>query len=206
MADDLFKKATDFLKDNRPWYSLPKLLAVPKLIQMRNDLRQKNLHDTEEPPMPLRAPSDPIPPEVLTSRTYEGTWNDLGCPHMGAAGRRLGRNFPLEHTHPDTANLMNPNPRDVSLKLLTRDRIPAGHDPEPAGRGLDSVHGPRLVRAQDFPNGNAGCAARRSGPVARSPDENPCYGARSRARWIDAPAGLCEPKQPLVGWFADLRR
>ncbi len=120
MADDLFEKATDFLKGNRPWYTLPKLLAVPKLIQMRNDLRQKNLHDTEEPPMPLRGPSDPIPPEVLNSRTYDGTWNDLGCPHMGAAGRRFGRNFPLEHTHPDTANLMTPNPRDVSLKLLTR--------------------------------------------------------------------------------------
>jgi hypothetical protein len=39
---------------------------------------------------------------------------------MGAKGRRFGRNFPVEHTFPDTANLLNPNPRDVSLSLLTR--------------------------------------------------------------------------------------
>jgi hypothetical protein len=40
---------------------------------------------------------------------------------MGAAGTRFGRNFPLDKVHPDTANLMNPSPRLVSRKLLTRD-------------------------------------------------------------------------------------
>jgi hypothetical protein len=121
LGDDLLKKIGDFLGNKRPWYKLPTLLAVPRLIQMRNELREKNLHDTEEPPMPTRDPSQPAPPEVLGARTYDGTWNDLSCPHMGATGRRFGRNFPLERTYPDTANLMNPNPREVSRKLLTRD-------------------------------------------------------------------------------------
>jgi hypothetical protein len=39
---------------------------------------------------------------------------------MGSAGVRFGRNVPLEETRPDVANLMNPNPRTVSLELLTR--------------------------------------------------------------------------------------
>jgi hypothetical protein len=39
---------------------------------------------------------------------------------MGAAMRRFGRNFPLAETFPDMANLMNPNPREVSRTLLTR--------------------------------------------------------------------------------------
>lgn len=120
MSEPFLKRVGEFLHGKRPWYKLPTLLAVPRLIEMRNELRKKNLHDTEEPPMPLRAPDQPVPEAVRGARTYDGTWNDLGCPHMGATGRRFGRNFPLEHTFPDTANLMNPSPREVSLKLLTR--------------------------------------------------------------------------------------
>src|SRR5258708_31369166 len=103
-----------------PWYDLPTPLAVPLLVEMRNRMREKNLYDTEEPPMPKRADSDPIPADVQGERTADGSWNDLGCPHMGATGRRFGRNFPLHETEPDTANLLNPNPRDVSRTLLTR--------------------------------------------------------------------------------------
>jgi hypothetical protein len=88
---------------------------------MRNELRRKNLHDTEEPPLAKRNAGEPLPPEVAECRTADGTYNDLGCPHMGAAGRRFGRNFPLEHTQPDTASLLNPNPREVSRALMTRD-------------------------------------------------------------------------------------
>ena len=57
--------------------------------------------------------------------TYDGTYNDLGCPMMGSTRRRFGRNFPLDKTIPDTANLMNPNPRQVSRELMTRKEFPA---------------------------------------------------------------------------------
>ena len=117
---DIFGKIGDFLGKNRPWYKLPKLLAVPALIQMRNELRQKNLHDTEEPPLVKRKDSDPLPPHVKDQRTEDGSYNDLNYPQMGAEQRRFGRNFPIEKTFPDTANLFNPNPREVSLALLTR--------------------------------------------------------------------------------------
>ena len=85
---------------------------------MRDELRAKNLHDTEDPP--LEKSDGSSPGEVRGLRTNDGTYNDLGCPRMGSAGVRFGRNFPLNETFPDTANLMTPNPRTVSLELLTR--------------------------------------------------------------------------------------
>ena len=45
---------------------------------------------------------------------------------MGAVGARFGRNVPLEHVFPDTANILVPNPRVVSRELMTRHEfIPA---------------------------------------------------------------------------------
>ena len=106
----------------KPWYERPRLFAMFELIDLRDDLRTKNLHDTEEPPFePANPPSSD--PEVLENRTVDGTQNDLKFPKMGSAGCRFGRNFPLEHVFPDTANLMVPNPRVVSLELMTRDEF-----------------------------------------------------------------------------------
>ena len=62
----------------------------------------------------------PRPAIAVNARTSDGMYNDLTCPRMGSAGMRFGRNVPLSETFPDTANLMNPNPRRVSLELLTR--------------------------------------------------------------------------------------
>jgi hypothetical protein len=106
-----------------PWWRLPTILAVPKLIRFRNELRQKNLHDTED--RPLDEGIDPIEKQPLLrfKRTDDGTYNDLKQPRMGAAGTRFGRNFPLKECFPDEAKLMTPNPRDVSLALMTRDKF-----------------------------------------------------------------------------------
>ena len=51
MADDLLGKLGNLLGKGRPWYELPRLLAMGRLVEMRNELRQKNLLDTEEPPL-----------------------------------------------------------------------------------------------------------------------------------------------------------
>lgn len=103
---------------DKDWFELPGPLAGKKLIEMRDELRAKNLHDTEDPP--LEKSDGSSPGEARGLRTNDGTYNDLGCPRMGSAGVRFGRNFPLNETFPDTANLMTPNPRTVSLELLTR--------------------------------------------------------------------------------------
>ena len=49
MSEKLIGKIGDLLH-RRPWYALPQLLASVRLMEIRNELRQKNLHDTEEPP------------------------------------------------------------------------------------------------------------------------------------------------------------
>jgi hypothetical protein len=105
-------------KDNKQWHELPFPIAAVKLVELRNQLREKNLHDTEEPP--LETSNAPAPGEVGNARTSDGTYNDLTCPRMGSTGMRFGRNVPLSETFPDTANLMTPSPRRVSLELLTR--------------------------------------------------------------------------------------
>jgi hypothetical protein len=106
---------------DKEWYDLPRPAAGAKLVEIRNELRAKNLHDTEEPPLERR--EGPVSPEVRSVRTNDGTYNDLTCPRMGSAGMRFGRNVPLNETFPDTGNLLTPNPRTVSLELLTRTRF-----------------------------------------------------------------------------------
>ena len=118
MSDDLLERIGNLL-NRRPWHELPRLLAMRKLVDMRNDLRALNLHDTEEPPLE-RVAVPASKDEAHGTRAVDGSHNDLGCPQMGAAGRRFGRNVPLEHVFPDAPNLLIPNPRDVSRRLMTR--------------------------------------------------------------------------------------
>jgi hypothetical protein len=104
------------------WHRLPVPLGMLTLRQMRVRLRERNLHDTGRPPG--LADQAGARPDDLTIRTPEGTWNDLDDPVMGAAGARFGRNVPLERTWPEVEPaLLTPNPRTVSLELLTRDRF-----------------------------------------------------------------------------------
>src|SRR5262245_41713416 len=106
---------------NREWFELPPAIGGPKLFEARNELREKNLHDTEEPPHAKATASAPA--DAVTGRTADGSNNDLSCPFMGKTGTRFGRNTPLASTFPDTANLMNPSPRAVSLELFTRTKF-----------------------------------------------------------------------------------
>jgi hypothetical protein len=107
-------------KVKETWYKQPDLVAMQKLVEIRDELRAKNLHDTEEPPLEKKAVPADLDPALRQERTIDGTFNDLEYPTMGACERRFGRNVPLEHTHPDAANLMIPSPRVVSRELMTR--------------------------------------------------------------------------------------
>jgi len=122
MPDDLIERISDLVK-RRPWYKLPRLLAMRRLVDIRNTLREKNLHDTEEPPFKRQDVPPDLNPALREARTTDGTFNDLQFPKMGSAGCRFGRNIPLDHTAPDIPNLMVPNPRLVSRELMTRDEF-----------------------------------------------------------------------------------
>jgi hypothetical protein len=122
----IFTQVAEALDHSIGWSRMPKMLGILTLIGLRKRLRERNLYNTggraDEP-----AAADMLPPasEYMTARTLDGTYNDLDHPLMGSVGSRFGRNVPLEFTHPDRA-ILEPNPRDVSRELLTRDRfIPA---------------------------------------------------------------------------------
>ena len=82
MTEKLLGKIGDFLH-RRPWYQLPKLLAMPRLVEIRNELRQKNLHDTEEPPLERKEIPPDLDPKLRQERTVDGTYNDLHYPADG---------------------------------------------------------------------------------------------------------------------------
>jgi hypothetical protein len=117
----LFDRAAERLDTRFGWHRLPRLVALAVLIGLRDRLRARNLHDTSglpavDPP-PVGAPQ----PWHTTSRTSDGTYNDLAHPAMGMAGARFGRNVPVEDTFPEALpELLEPSPREVSRVALTR--------------------------------------------------------------------------------------
>ncbi len=103
----------------REWWELPKPLALLNLRAFRDELRELNLYDTratngERSPVAL----DDLPKH----RTYDGSYQDPADPEMGMVGSRFGRNAPPDATAPEPMpRLMEPRPREVSLRLLNRD-------------------------------------------------------------------------------------
>lgn len=111
-----------------PWHRLPTPFALLKLARFRDQLRKRNLHDTSQLPDQnrLREPQPNADGRHLTTRTADGSFNDLNEPKMGMAGTRFGRNVPLKEVYPDEKNLLTPNPRLLSRKLMTREEfVPA---------------------------------------------------------------------------------
>ncbi len=105
------------------WHKLPRMLGVFNLLAYRIQLRAENLHDTRTPG------GKRTPPVTLAQcpyggkyRTPDGSYNDLSDPDMGMAGTRFARNVPLAHAFPEAMpGLMEPNPREISRKLMRRD-------------------------------------------------------------------------------------
>ncbi|HYV02798.1 MAG TPA: peroxidase family protein [Actinomycetota bacterium] len=124
-----FTDLTEAIDKSIGWSRLPRLFGILTLVGLRIRLRQRNLYDTGGP-ADQPAGGAGIPPpgtSYLTTRTLDGTYNDLDHPLMGSIGSRFGRNVPIELTYPEPEPaILQPNPRDVSRELLTRDTfIPA---------------------------------------------------------------------------------
>src|SRR3712207_2869197 len=99
-----------------PWHRLWRVFGVWNLVALRFIMRMRNLHDTS--PQDIHSnPSTTWKPEYRYQRTADGSFNDLGCPMKGSAGTRFARNFALHRLKVDEANLLNPNPRDISREL-----------------------------------------------------------------------------------------
>jgi len=111
-----------------PWHRLPTLLGLLKLSIFRSRMRKDNLHDTSQLPTTedIPAPAPDSDGRHLIARTADGSFNDLSSPEMGKVNTRFGRNVPLQDAHVDEKDILTPNPRTISLKLMTRDKfVPA---------------------------------------------------------------------------------
>ncbi len=120
----LYDSTAELIDRKVGWYRLPVPLGLAVLPGIRDVLRRRNLYDTSNEPAVDLPPVAPATPEVRTTRTLDGTYNDLDEPRMGMAGARFGRNVPIERTYADPPPaFLRPNPREVSRALLTRDQL-----------------------------------------------------------------------------------
>jgi hypothetical protein len=118
----LYDGFTEFVDRRIGWSRLPMPVGLLTLIGLRNRLREQNLHDTGRGE--LDRPDISAHDRYLTSRTLDGSFNDLNDPLMGSLGSRFGRNVPLRYTYTEPPDAMlDPNPRVVSRELLTRDEF-----------------------------------------------------------------------------------
>ncbi|MGO9383186.1 MAG: peroxidase family protein [Mycobacterium sp.] len=105
------------------WYRRHWVVGVLTLAYIREELNAKNLKSTypDNTLVAFQQPGQKPPAGVSHFRTADGSWNNLDDPKEGAAGTRFLRNVELAATRPETGKrLLTPNPREVSLKLLTR--------------------------------------------------------------------------------------
>jgi hypothetical protein len=123
LAWTAFDRAMHALDYKFRWYRLPKPLGLLALIGIRNIMRQNNLYDTTAQPAVSPAQPQPYQSSYLTERSPDGSWNDLQNPAMGMAYTRFGRNVPIDSTWPDAELMLEPNPRVVSTRLMTRDDL-----------------------------------------------------------------------------------
>ncbi|MEO7422725.1 MAG: peroxidase family protein [Ornithinibacter sp.] len=105
------------------WYRKSFYRGILTLAYMREKLDRDNLMSTYPKGAKVAFQPDGLEPPVGVThyRTADGSWNNLADPKEGAAGTRFPRNVASAAITPEGGDrLLTPNPRVVSLKLLTR--------------------------------------------------------------------------------------
>lgn len=118
-ASGLLRAGFRALNRRVPWHRLPTAAGLLNVEALRQELRKRNLIDTEVREAPPAA--QPVPPPIdeglRVRRSYDGTYNDLSAPAMGSLGSAFGRNLAPVY-QPRLFN--EPNPVIVSRELLHR--------------------------------------------------------------------------------------
>src|SRR5262249_59223600 len=78
----LYEKLAELADRKIGWHRLPVPLGLAVLIGIRDVLRKNNLYDTSGLPAANVPPVPPATPEVRTTRSLDGTYNDLAQPRM----------------------------------------------------------------------------------------------------------------------------
>src|SRR5262249_57513837 len=88
----LYDKAAELADRKIGWYRLPVPLGLAVLIGVRDVLRKRNLYDTSALPAANLPPVPPATPQTRTTRSLDGTYNDLSQPPMRMARSRFAPN------------------------------------------------------------------------------------------------------------------
>lgn len=100
------------------WWVFGPLIGLLTLANIRCQLFENNLFDTyADGDWPTVECSD----AEMVYRSADGRCNDLDLPAMGMAGMRMGRNIQPDASFMEPEKLLEPNPRDISKELLTRE-------------------------------------------------------------------------------------
>jgi hypothetical protein len=105
------------------WYHRPGAFAILTLSYMREQLSRNNLKNTYPDGHLVAFQSRGLVPPAGAShfRTADGSWNNLDNPKEGAAHVRVPRNVARAVTWPrSSAQLLTPNPAEISQRLLAR--------------------------------------------------------------------------------------
>lgn len=123
LLDKVIIATFKFVNKLIPWHKLPKYLGTFNLLAFRLELQDQNLHDVY-PDAGYQGTQASCPMKdsrYVAARNSDGLFNSLSEPLMGCAGIRFGRNVSRDHTHkPTEEELLTPNPRVVSERLLKR--------------------------------------------------------------------------------------
>jgi hypothetical protein len=91
LARPIFRAINPYLR----WFRLPVFLSLTNLTWVHEVLHRKNLIDTEirEASSTAIQPPQAPQPELLQSRTFDGSYNDLSQPRISAIGAAFDRNM-----------------------------------------------------------------------------------------------------------------
>ena len=106
------------------WYRRSLFTGIMTLAYMRDRLNRRNLKSAypDGQLVGFQKPGQEPPEGASHFRTANGSWNNFDDPMEGAAGTRFSRNVDTEAIRPETGDeLLTPNPREISRKLLTRE-------------------------------------------------------------------------------------
>lgn len=117
----IYEAVTEKVDRRIGWDRLPVSLGIVMLGGLRSKLNRDNLYDPGGAPVAPKPVPEASGADRTTTRSSDGSYNDLDNPSMGMASSRFGRNVPLDRTFPEPEPLLlSPNPRVVSRRLMTR--------------------------------------------------------------------------------------
>ena len=127
---------------------------------------------------------------------------------MGQLGSRFGRNVPLGHAFPEPEDaLLEPNPRTVSLELMTRDEFkPATTLNLLAAAWIQFEVHDWFSHGENEPEKPWQVALADDDPWPRAPDGRSSGRGAIRAPTPTGPPTFVDRRHPLVGRLADLRQ